>query len=46
VKPDGAVLEHHNIAIRGKKIMKILPTAEVTKKYQALRKPVPWRTMP
>ena len=35
VEPDGKVLDHHSIAIRDGKIIKVLPTADAEKKYQA-----------
>jgi 5-methylthioadenosine/S-adenosylhomocysteine deaminase len=34
VEPDDTVLDHYSIAIRGGKIVALLPSAEATKKYQ------------
>ncbi|MDO8704904.1 MAG: TRZ/ATZ family hydrolase [Sulfuricaulis sp.] len=35
VEPDGKTLDHHSIAVHGGKIVEVLPTANVAKKYRA-----------
>jgi 5-methylthioadenosine/S-adenosylhomocysteine deaminase len=35
VEPDGKILDHHSIAVHGGKIVEVLPTKNVAKKYRA-----------
>jgi 5-methylthioadenosine/S-adenosylhomocysteine deaminase len=35
VEPDGKTLDHHSIAVHGGKIVEVLPTNDVAKKYRA-----------
>ena len=35
VEPDGKILDHYSVAIRDGKIVKVLPTADATRKYEA-----------